>query len=265
MLIDKLVAVARRDLLTTVRYRGGLLVHIAGMLADIAGAYFLARAIGSGFRPDGVDYFSFLLVGTGVAQMLLVAISTFVHAIQEAQVTGTMEVLMTTSTRPFVIVLLGATSAFMGRVVSLALYLSVGVFVFRAPVQHPNLLTFLIVLVLAIATSVALGIFAAAVQIILQKGSAVVWLFGSVVWLFSGVMFPIDVLPQPFRAVAEAIPVTHAMKGLRMALFRGASLTDVAGPVLVLCGFTFVLVPASLWAFSAALNHGRRAGTLSFY
>lgn len=264
-MIDKLTAVIRRDLLTAIRYRGGVIVYVMGMLADIAGAYFLARAVGSGFRPDGVDYFSFLLVGTGVAQMLMLAISMFVNAIQEAQVTGTMEVLMTTPTRPVVIVLLGASSAFIGRVLSLLLYLAVGVVFFQAPIHNPNVPAFVVVLLLAVTASVAIGILAASVQVLMQKGSAVVWLFGSIVWLFSGVMFPVSVLPQPFRAVADAIPLTHAMYALRMALFKGSPWSEMAGPVLTLLAFTLLLVPLSLWIFSVALTHSRRAGTLSFY
>src|SRR5256886_10883614 len=97
-LLDKMLAIARRDLLTAIRYRIGFLVGAAGALAELAAFYYLSRAVGPGFRPDGVEYFSFLLVGTGLYTFLVVGINAFLHIVQEAQQTGSLEVLMTTST-----------------------------------------------------------------------------------------------------------------------------------------------------------------------
>ena len=73
---------------------------------------------------------------------------------------------------------------------------------------------------------------AAAVQVGIQKGGAVVWLFGSVVWLFSGTMFPINVLPAPLQAFAKLMPLTYALEGLRGALLKGTSLTEMVPVVL---------------------------------
>ena len=97
-LFDKMVAIARRDLLMAIRYRMGFFIGAAGALAELAAFYYLSRAVGPGFRPDGVEYFSFLLVGTGLYTFLVVGINAFLHIVQEAQQTGSLEVLMTTST-----------------------------------------------------------------------------------------------------------------------------------------------------------------------
>ena len=63
--LDKTAMIVRRDLLTTVRYRTGFLLAAAGAITELAAFYYLSIAVGPDFRPEGLEYFSFLLVGTG--------------------------------------------------------------------------------------------------------------------------------------------------------------------------------------------------------
>jgi ABC-type multidrug transport system permease subunit len=126
---DKLYAILRRDLLTTIRHRSGFVLSLVGTFTELAAFYFLSRAIGSGFRPDGV--------GTGVYTFFVMSVQAFVSAVQEAQQTGTLEVLMTSSTGPVELLILSSISAFAGTLGNLLIYLSAGVAVFRAAI-HPN-------------------------------------------------------------------------------------------------------------------------------
>src|SRR5260221_5948981 len=104
--LDKLHAILRRDLLTAVRHRSGFVVTLAGVFTELAAFYFLSRAIGPGFRPNGVEYFPFLLVGTGFYTFFVMSAQSFLSSVQEAQQTGTLEVLMTTSTAPAELIIL---------------------------------------------------------------------------------------------------------------------------------------------------------------
>ena len=127
----------RRDLLTAVRYRTGFLLSAAGAITELAAFYYLSRAVGPGFRPEGLEFFSFLLVGTGFFTFLLMGVHSFLQTVQEAQQTGTLEVLMTTPTSPSVLVFLSAMSAFAANTFALLFYLAAGL-LFGAPL-HPNL------------------------------------------------------------------------------------------------------------------------------
>src|SRR5258708_37177529 len=167
----KLYAILRRDLLTAIRHRTGFAIGAFGLLTELAAFYFLSRAIGPGFRPGGVEYFPFLLVGTGVYTFFVMSTQAFLSAVQEAQQTGTMEVLMTTSTPPAQLVVLSSVSAFAGNLVKLAIYLLVGAAIFRAPI-HANLFSCFAVLILCIAIAMAVGIPASTIQIKFQKGTA---------------------------------------------------------------------------------------------
>jgi ABC-2 type transport system permease protein len=261
---DKLRAILWRDLLTAIRHRSGFVVTLVGVFTELAAFYFLSRAIGPGFRPDGVEYFPFLLVGTGVYTFFLMSAQAFLSAIQEAQQTGTLEVLMTSSTAPTELVILSAISAFAGNLVNLLVYLFAGVAVFRAAI-HANFFSCVAVLILSLAIALALGIAAATLQLAFQKGSALLWLFGSGLWFLSGTMFPIQTLPRPLELLGRAIPLTYAVDGMRQALLQGQSVQAMAPTLAVLAGFAIVLLPLALAALSLSLRRARQNGTLSFY
>jgi len=264
-LLDKLAVILHRDILTAIRYRSASGMYVGGMLAELAAFYYLARAVGPGFRPDGVDYFAFLLLGTGLYGFFVAGVASFVNSIHEAQLTGTMEVLMTTSTPEPELVFLTAVSAFFTRTLHLAFYLVVGVVVFRVGLKHPNVLAALAIFVLSMAIAMAAGIAIAAVQIAIQRGSGIVWLLSSLLWLLTGATFPVSALPGPLRRLAEIIPITYSLDGLRLALLRGADWTTLARPLAILAAYAIVLLPVSVWLFGRALRYARREGSLSYY
>jgi ABC-2 type transport system permease protein len=263
-LLDKAAAIVRRDLLTAIRYRTGFLITAAGAAAELAAFYYLSRAIGPGFRPDGVDYFPFLLVGTGFYTFLIMSINAFLVIVREAQQTGTLEILMTTSTPAPVLVFLSAISAFAGNTVQLLFYLGAGLLLFGAPV-HANLLGCVVIFALSLAIAIAIGILASALQLAIQKGSALVWLLGSGVWFMTGTLFPVATLPKPLRVAAQLIPITHSLDGMRMALLQAADWSALAGEIGILALFSFALLPFSLMVFAYTLRRARLQGTLSFY
>lgn len=264
-LLDKLVVIVRRDLLTALRYRSASGMYVGGMLAELAAFYYLARAIGPGFRPDGVDYFAFLLLGTGLYGFFVAGVAAFVNSIHEAQLTGTMEVLMTTSTPEPELVFLTAVSAFFTRTLHLAFYLAVGVLVFGVELTRPNVLGALVVFALSMVIAVAAGIAIAAMQVAFQRGSGMVWLLSSLLWLLTGATFPISALPWPLRRLGELIPITYSFDGLRLALLRGADWAALARPLAILAAYAIVLLPISIWLFGRALRYARREGSLSYY
>ena len=260
--LDKTTVIFRRDALTAMLYRTGFVLGAAGAVTELAAFYYLSRAVGPEFRPEGEEYFSFLLVGTGFYTFLLMGVHAFLQTVQEAQQTGTLEVLMTTSTSPPVLVFLSAMSAFAVNTLTLAFYLIAGL-MFGAPLR-PNVGTSLAVFALSVVVAAAIGLLAAALQLAVQKGSAVVWVLGSV-WFMTGTLFPVQTLPIPLRDLAELIPITHSLEGMRLALLERASLSGVRHELMILAIFALVLVPLSLLVFSWTLRRARLAGTLSFY
>ncbi len=264
-LLDKLEAIVRRELLSALRYRGGFVLELLGLVAEIAAFFFLARAIGPGFRPEGIGYFPFLLVGTSFYTFLLMGITVFVDSVRKAQLAGSMEVLMTTATPGTTILLLDALAAFFARSLYLVFALLIGFVVFGAPLAHPHLPAFALAFVLSLAVGIGMGTVAAAIQVATQKASSAIWLFGSVTALLTGTMFPVSVLPDFAQKVASLVPITHSLNAFRGSLLRGAGVRDLLEPLAVLAVYAIVLLPLSLVLFSHVLARARRNWTLSLY
>jgi len=264
-LLRKFVAVLRRDWLTGSRYGAASALYAVGLVFEAAAFYFVARAVGPAYRPDGFDFFSFIVIGTGIWGFFLATVSSFVTAIREAQVSGSIEALMTTATKPSPLVTLSAASTILRDSAQLIAYLLVGFLLFGAAALHVNALALVVLAVLILALALAFGILAAAVQVSIQKGGAVVWLFGSVIWLFSGTMFPVSTLPAPLQILAKMIPLTYALDALRAAMLKGTSLSQMGSGMAYLAPLAVILLPVAVGVFGLTLRQARRRGTLSYY
>ena len=64
---------------------------------------------------------------------------------------------------------------------------------------------------------------------------------------------------------SSVLPLTYGLRALRRVLLDGASLSMVAGDLVVLLAFSVVLSGLGAWAFSSALRYARRNGALSVY
>lgn len=263
MIVAKIFAVLKKDVITALRYRNGFVFTIAAQCAQLATFYYLARAVGPQFRPDGMSYFVFLLVGTGFYTFLLSGVHSFLRTIQESQQTGTLEVLLTTSTSAPALVTLSALSSFAGGLLQFVASVGIGVFVAAAAI-HANAIGCILVFALSLLITFALGLLAAGLQISMHKGSALLWLVGSGTWLLSGTLFPVSSFPRAVRAASYCVPFTHSLSGMRLAIMNGHS-PALMREVEILALFSALLVPVSVALFSLAVRHARLNGTLSFY
>lgn len=262
MILDKAAAVIRKDALTALRYRNGFFLNTLAPAAQLLMFYYLAESVGQQFRPEGMPYFAFLVIGTGFYTFLISGAHSLFRIIQEAQQAGTLEVLMTSATPPPVLIFLSVISAFAGEIIQLLIYFAAGFLVFRFSV-HPHLGGSFVVFVLSVAIILAFGLMAAALQISTHKGSAALWVLGSTAWVFSGTLFSATALPSRLRFISELLPMTHSLNAMRLAVMSqdSAGLSKEIG-LLVL--FSAVLVPFSLWFFSWTVRRARQLGTLSF-
>ena len=263
MILEKATAVLKKDFLTAARYHRGFVLNIFAPLTQLATFYYLSRAVGSQFRPDGMPYFLFLLIGTGFYTFLLSGIYSFLRMIQEAQQNGTLEVLMTTSTRPSQLLALSAISAFAGAFMQFFIYSGAGFLLF-APNVKPNFSGVALVFGASVLIASAIGIFAAGLQISLQKGSAVLWALGSISWLIAGTLFPVTALPRPLQLLSAVVPFTHSLAGMRLAVLQRFG-SALAHEIITLLLFALILVPGSIVFFSWTVRRARQLGTLSFY
>jgi ABC-2 type transport system permease protein len=264
MIFAKAAAVLKKDILTSLRYRSGFFFKLVSPALQLATFYYLARAVGPQFRPDGMPYVVFLIVGTGFYTFLVAGIHSFLQTIQDSQQTGTLEVLMTTSTPPPTLLLLSTLSSFAGNLLQFVVYVGSGILLF-APAVNISLSAAAAVLVLSLLVAISVGLFAAGLQVSIHKGSAVLWLLGSCAWLVAGTLFPVAALPKPVRFLSALLPFTHSLTGMRLAIFQSHNSAALFHELESLLLFSSVLLPASIFFFSWTVRRARQCGSLSFY
>ncbi|HUS20087.1 MAG TPA: ABC transporter permease [Terriglobales bacterium] len=264
-LFAKLGAIFKRDLLTSMRASLGFGLVLVATLVELATFYFLARSVGPGYRPEGIDYFWFLLVGTAFFDLLLSSTRSLVQNLREAQISGVMEVLMTTSTPAVVIIMLQALSGIVAKVATAALYVVVGVLLFRIQLPSPNFSAVSVTLLLAIVLAISISLAAAGLQLWLQRGDTAIVLLGILTGFFSGVLFPIGSLPAVLHTLAYFNPFAQALTAFRLALLRGATLSSLTEPLTILGAWCVVALPLGFAIFAFALRRSRSTGSLAFY
>jgi ABC-type polysaccharide/polyol phosphate export permease len=263
MIAHKFLAVIKKDFITALRCRNSFVLGGLAQAAQIAAFYFLSRAVGPQFHPDGMPYFLFLLIGTGFYAFLMGGAHSFLRYVQESQQSGTLEALLTTATPAATLVSLGGFSAFAGEVLQFTAFLGVAVIIFSS-MLHINVFACGLALFTSILIAFAIGLFAAGAQILLHKGSAVLWLLGSISWLLSGTLFPVASLPRPAQVAAALIPFTHSLTAMRLAVLSGSQKLLIR-ELAILSAFTFALTPAALAFFSWTVSRARHSGTLAYH
>jgi ABC-2 type transport system permease protein len=262
-------AFLKRDLSLAVSYRLSFVMQVLGIFFSVASFYFLSRLFGSALVPQldkyGGDYFSFVLIGLAFSGYIGLSISNFAQSIREAQMMGTLEVMLLSPTPLSTILFSSSLWSYLFTTVNVLVYIAVGALLFGFNVSQANLVTALVVMLLSIISFSGIGILSAAIVLIAKRGDPIAWAFGTASNLLAGVFYPISVLPDWLEPVSRLLPLTYALDAMRLAVLQGYSLYEVRVDLLVLLGFAVVLTPLSLLVFRKALKQAKMEGSLIQY
>jgi ABC-2 type transport system permease protein len=110
---------------------------------------------------------------------------------------------------------------------------------------------------------VALGIFTGILPLLYpERGEQMSFMVQALVLLVSGVYYSTEVLPGWLHVLSVLSPATYLLRGIRAAVLDGQGVTDQAGTLAILAVFGLVMIPASLWTFSAAERWAKKTGRL---
>jgi ABC-2 type transport system permease protein len=146
------------------------------------------------------------------------------------------------------------------------LLIGVGLF-FGVSINGDGLLAFLILLLLGVIASVAVGVAAAAVGILAKRAQPILTLYGLAASLLGGALFSVAQLPPFLRVLSFAIPHTYVINAARSVLMDdpGSFVVSLQTATLALLAFCVVILSLALWLFHRALQYARREGILSGY
>lgn len=264
--VEKLRAFFAQGFTLASSYRLNFASKYVAMVVSVLFFYFLDQM----FRRAGVteveggSYFAFLLIGGAFSKYLDVGMRSFAETLREEMLMGTLEPLLATATS-MRFVLLGPSIWMLVEGTLLVFFqLSLGT-LFGADFSRANWVSATLVIMISIASLLCWGIVSAAFTLIFKRSDPINFLVGSIAYVFSGVFFPVSILPPALQVVSALLPFTYALRALRGALLRGATLPELAPDIFVLLIFTALLLPLALWSMRRAIRYLKRTGQLAHY
>lgn len=268
-LLYRFWAFLRRDYLLAGTSRLSLTWQVASIFFATPILFYLGRLIqpatSAHLTPFGGDYFAFVIVGVAVFGVLTTGMAAPAAALRHEQMIGTLDALMATPTAPHTLALGASLWNVLVAALQGLVYVVVGVLIFGLEVRTAGLAGAAVVLALALVTFAALGIVSAAFVVVLRHADPLSGLFAAASALLGGVFYPTSVLPLPLQRLAELVPLTHALRAMRLALLQGQGLTALWGEVAILLLFLSILTPLAVLAMWWAVQQAKISGTLSGY
>jgi len=262
-------AFLRRDFLITTSYRAAFLMDLSWIVLVVPILFLISRMFeGSSaelLRPYDGNYFAFLLIGVAFQDYVTFSQTNFNTAVREHQLMGTLEIVMMSPMPVPVVLLCSSAWGYLYTSVRFIAWVLVGL-AFGFSLARANVPAALLVMVLAIASFSALGILTAAVVVLIKRGAeSITQIMSAATIALSGVLYPVEMLPAWLARAAELLPFTHALRGLRLAILRGAGVVELRSELLALTLFALVLFPIGLAAFALAVRRSKLTGTLGQY
>lgn len=263
-----IAALTRASFLSAASYRVGMVISIAALLVSFVPVYFIAGAlqpvVEQSIRNEAEQYFGFLVLGMCAITLMTTAVSALPGALTGSIASGTMEALLVTRT-PLYQVLIGLVGYGLLWNVLRAAILVVGASVVGVPVVWTAIPAVLLVTLLLVAGYFAFGLVAAALVLVFRTSGPLTMVVITASGLLGGVYYSTTVIPSWLQDLSALIPLTYALRATRMLLLKGASISEVSQDVVILAGFSALLLVVSVALFVHALRYARSAGTLSQY
>ncbi|WP_313502989.1 ABC transporter permease [Kaistella carnis] len=192
----------------------------------------------------------------GVMALILLIICVLMTAIaivREKEM-GTMEVLLVSPMKPYIIILAKAIPYFILSMIILVSILILSVTVLDLPIKGSLLLLFGISIIFII-TNLLLGIVISIVTDS-QQTAMLIALVGTMLptIMLSGFMFPVENMPFPLQIIGNVIPAKWYYEIVKNIMIKGTGLEVIWKHVLVLIGMMLVLFVIAVKKFKIRLE-----------
>jgi ABC-2 type transport system permease protein len=231
--------------------------------------YFIGEFVDSGSIPFlkayGGNYFAFLIIGIAFSHYTWVSVNSFAGNIRDGQVTGTLEIVLSSPTRLSTILFASSLWSYVFKTFHVLLYILIGVFIFDLDIGKANFFAAFTIFVISILGFIAIGIIFAALILVFKRGDSAMNALVGLLLLLGGLIFPPEVLPPLLRKLSVLSPFTYSFHGLRLAIIEGYSIYSLKEDIAGLLVFAILFWIFSIWCFPYALKRAKIKGTLTQY
>lgn len=267
--LRKVWAYMKKEFLIEMSYKFAFAFSVFGIFTGIATYFFIDRLFGQRMTPElapfGAPYFAYVLVGNAFFAYVGTAIAGLSGRIGGEQEWGTLEVLFGTPTRLWVLILAMAIWNTLYASAEVVMYFVVGGVGFGVDFTRINWGSLASILGLVIVAFNSIGLIEAGCMLVFKRGAVAAWALNSVWALLGGVFFPVTVLPAWLQRISAWNPITHAVRGLQLAIYQGTPVRDLAYELWMLSLFCVLLVPLGLFSWTWALRRAKVEGSLSVH
>jgi len=267
-ILIKTLAFLRRDFQIATSYQLNFILTSVNSLLIIFLFFFISKLVApshSGIARYGKDFFSYIIIGYAFFEYFQMLLRTFSSSIQNEQITGSLEAMLSTQTSPRVCILLSSFYSILISLIQLVVIFTAGVFFFGFSINDLNIFAFLIIFILSIIIFVSFGILSASFIIVLKKGDPISWVIAGTNFILGGAFFPVSIMPEFLQAVSKIMPATYILDALRLTILKNYDLTMVSRQAVILLAISIILLPVSLKILTAAINKAKKDGTLTQY
>jgi len=212
---------------------------------------------GAGFSPPRIDvrtrgwynaslnYKHYMVPGVLVALVTLIGTLLSAQNIAREKELGTLEQLNVTPISRGQFIAAKLIPLWFLGLIDLALGLLVGKLVFDIPMRGSLLLLFGAAAIYLLG-ALAIGLLISTMVDTQQQAMFVTFFVMNIYLLLSGLFTPIDSMSPWVKVVSQVNPVRHFVTLSRAILVKGAGLSEVAQPLLILCAFAVVTLTLAI-------------------
>ena len=267
-LLFKAIAFLKRDFQIATSYQLNFILTSVNSFLIIFLFFFISKLVvpsHSGIERYGTDYFSYVITGYAFFEYFQMLLRTFSTSIQNEQVTGSLEAMLSTQTSPYVCILLSSFYSILVSLLQLVVIFTAGIVFFGFNITGINIVSFLIIFGLSVVIFVSFGILSASFIIVLKKGDPVSWVIAGTNFILGGAFFPVSIMPDFFQLLAKFMPATYILDALRLTILQHYDINMVSKQAIILMAMSAVLLPVSLKTLSLSIQKAKKDGSLTQY
>lgn len=205
------------------------------------------------YNPQMKSSYNFVPGIMGLVFILICALMTSISIVREKE-RGTMEVLLVSPVKPIYIIFAKMIPYFTISCISLVVILLLSYYVLGVPLAG-SIFWLCVISLIYIFLSLTLGLLISTL-VRTQVTAMLISIMGLMlpVIMLSGMIFPIDNLPLPLRALSNIVPAKWYISAARKLMVEGLTFRYIATDLAILCGMSLVLITVSLKKFKNRLE-----------
>lgn len=228
------------------------LLRESGIEAEANAAQNLEVVVHRRYNPEGLTQYNIVPGLLGVILQMTMVMMTAMALTREIE-RGTMENLLSMPVTPIEVMLGKVLPFFIVGAVQVSVVLIAAKTIFGVPFVGSLWLLMLGVLVFVMALVVLGYVFSTLARTQMQAMQLTFFYFLPSI-LLSGFMFPFRGMPAWAQWIGETLPLTHFLRLIRGVMLKGATLADIAQPLLALTGFAVFFSLLALSRFRQTLD-----------